>query len=231
MRSSAVTPIYYYSKCFPSRVRLLKPRKSTMFKIYRDKIKTFECNVSVEGADLSSAQARLVLENNEYSLLFPGNINLDGKCTIDIGQLRFLSEDLKGKMKLEVIVDGDTYFVPYEDDFIIDTSKKVRVEVLSETINKGPTKVVVEVKETDTPETKDAPTPPSRKLQNMKPAVTEAYHMLIKENIQALKPHLKKYIVKRILNEVSSTYKIRPENINRFNSLVLKEVKKSNSNG
>tara|TARA_R110000787_G_scaffold282879_1_gene395112 strand:+ start:1539 stop:2147 length:609 start_codon:yes stop_codon:yes gene_type:complete len=202
-----------------------------MFRIYRDKIKTFECTVAVEGADLSKAKARLLLENSEYSILFTGDIKPNGKCSIDIGRLKFLSEDLKGKLKLEVIVDDDTYFVPYEDDFIIDTSKKVRVELLGESVTEQTPKVIVEIEKPK--EKKPTNTVPStlKKPQNIKPAVTEAYSRLIEKNVQTLKPNLKKYIVKEILNEVKGKYDIRPENVNMFNNTVLIELKKRKRNG
>lgn len=114
-----------------------------MYKFYKDKDENFECKINIEGASLSNATARLVLENEEFNLIFKGKINSNGQCIIPIKKLKILSEDLKGKLQLEVIVDNDTYFIPYKDDFIIDVSKKVTVEVVeNKDINK---KVIVEV--------------------------------------------------------------------------------------
>ena len=42
-----------------------------------------------------------------------------------------LGEDDTGKMKLEVIAE-DTYFLPWESDFVVDTNKKIKVEVKSQ---------------------------------------------------------------------------------------------------
>ena len=39
-----------------------------------------------------------------------------------------LGEDTKGTMKLEIIAE-DTYFLPWESDFEVDTAKKIKVEV------------------------------------------------------------------------------------------------------
>lgn len=114
-----------------------------MYKFYKDKAENFECKINIEGASLSNATARLVLENEEFNLVFKGKINNSGQCIIPIKKLKILSENLKGKLQLEVIVDNDTYFIPYQDDFIVDVSKKVTVEVVeNKDINK---KVIVEV--------------------------------------------------------------------------------------
>ena len=121
-----------------------------MYKLYTDKDENFECKISVEGTNLSKASARLVLESNEYNLMFTGKIDSTGKCIIPIPKLKLLSENLKGKLKLEVIVDNDTYFVPYTDDFLISTNRKVTVEVLKpESKTK---KVIVEMASTSTRE-------------------------------------------------------------------------------
>jgi len=64
-------------------------------------------------------------------LVFYGAITKDGKCTIPVKKLKsVLSENTKGKVKLEVIAE-DTYFEPWSDEFDVETSKKVQVEVKS----------------------------------------------------------------------------------------------------
>ena len=61
--------------------------------------------------------------------MFEGTIDNQGNCKVPIRKLRgLLGEDSKGTMKLEVIAE-DTYFLPWESDFIVDTSKKIKVEV------------------------------------------------------------------------------------------------------
>lgn len=123
-----------------------------MFTLYKDKSENFECKIHIDGANLSEAQARLVLENQEYNLIFKGNIKSDGTCIIPIPKLKILSESLKGNLKLEVIVDNDTYFVPYEDIFEIEVNKKVMVEVKNsqpqkEVITESKLKVTAVLKE------------------------------------------------------------------------------------
>jgi len=99
------------------------------YKLYTDKPTIFECKIQLEGASLANASARLVLEAPDRSLLFEGEINKGGQCSIPIDKLRgMLGEDTKGKMKLEVIVD-DSYFQPWLQSFIVTTSKRLRVEV------------------------------------------------------------------------------------------------------
>ena len=64
--------------------------------------------------------------------MFNGDISQTGKCTIPVKKLRgLLDESVSGKMKLEVIAE-DTYFSPWESDFTVETSKRVTVEVKSQ---------------------------------------------------------------------------------------------------
>ena len=121
-----------------------------MYKLFTDKSELFECDIKLEGASLSKSSARLVVETSDYSLLFKGKINSNGKCEIPIRKLKgLIDEDTKGNIRLEVIAE-DTYFTPWESDFEVETSKKVTVEVKSQQ-NKKPileTKVKVKVKKT-----------------------------------------------------------------------------------
>ena len=121
-----------------------------MYKLFTDKTELFECDIKLQGASLNKSKARLVVETSEYSLLFNGTINSNGKCEIPIRKLKgLIDEDTKGNIRLEVIAE-DTYFTPWESDFEVETSKKVTVEVKSQQ-NKKPileTKVKVKVKKT-----------------------------------------------------------------------------------
>lgn len=103
-----------------------------MYKFYKDKPENFECNVTIEGASLSKSRARLVLENSEYNIIFEGNIDDNGKCIIPVKKLSILPEGLTGKLKLEVIVEDDTYFSPYQSDFTVAVNKKVTVEAIEQ---------------------------------------------------------------------------------------------------
>lgn len=103
-----------------------------MYKLFTDKAELFECDIKIEGTSLSNSKARLVIETNEYSILFNGNIDKSGKCEIPIKKLRgLIDENSQGTIKLEVIAE-DTYFTPWESDFQVQASKKVTVEVKSQ---------------------------------------------------------------------------------------------------
>ena len=99
------------------------------YKLYTDKQEIFECNIFLEGASLTQATSRIIVETQDLKLMFEGTIDKDGNCKVPIKKLRGLvSEDTKGTMKLEVIAE-DTYFLPWESDFEVDTAKKIKVEV------------------------------------------------------------------------------------------------------
>ena len=99
------------------------------YKLFTDKQEIFECNIYLEGASLTKATSRIIVETQDLKLMFEGTIDKDGNCKVPIKKLRGLvNEDTKGTMKLEVIAE-DTYFNPWESDFEVDTAKKIKVEV------------------------------------------------------------------------------------------------------
>ena len=99
------------------------------YKLYTDKQETFECKIHLEGASLNQAKSRIIVESDNMNLVFDGTIDKDGNCKVPIKKLRgYLKENDKGTIKLEVIAE-DTYFLPWESDFEVDTSKKIKVEV------------------------------------------------------------------------------------------------------
>ena len=99
------------------------------YKLYTDKQEIFECNIFLEGASLTQATSRIIVETQDLKLMFEGTVDKDGNCKVPIRKLRGLvDEDTKGTMKLEVIAE-DTYFLPWESDFEVDSSKKIKVEV------------------------------------------------------------------------------------------------------
>jgi hypothetical protein len=103
-----------------------------MYKLFTDKPETFQCSIELQGASLSKSKIRLVVESNDLTLLFEGKIDNKGKCSVPIKRLNgLLNESSKGVMKLEVIAE-DTYFTPWKSDFIVETSKKLTVEVTSQ---------------------------------------------------------------------------------------------------
>ena len=172
-----------------------------MFKLFTDKAALFECDIKIEGTSLSKSTARLVVETNDYSLMFNGKISTGGKCTIPIKKLKgLIDENTKGNMRLEVIAE-DTYFTPWKSNFEIEASKRVTVEVKSQS-NK---KVIKENK---------------IQVSNVKQQITkkEVNHvanilkLLVRENINMKNLHLKK----NRLNKIVATYtKYKPLNENK----------------
>ena len=162
-----------------------------MYKLFTDKAELFECSISLQGASLKKSKARLVVETQDYSLLFNGNISKSGKCEIPIKKLKgLIDEDTTGNFRLEVIAE-DTFFTPWESDFEVDASKKVTVEVKSQTTKKPIVETKVNVK-----------------IKNEKPTITEKQHvinlfkLLIKEDINVDNISFKR----NELNNIVATY-------------------------
>ena len=102
------------------------------YKLYTDKREVFECDLFLEGADLKDSNARILVETKDLTLLFPGKITEDGNCKVPIKKLKgLLGEDTTGNIKLEVIAE-DTLIEPWQSEFVVETSKKVTVEVKSQ---------------------------------------------------------------------------------------------------
>jgi len=107
-----------------------------MYKLFTDKSELFECDIKIEGASLTNSIARLVVETSDYSLMFNGKISSNGKCQIPIRKLKgLIDESSNGNIRLEVIAD-DTYFTPWKSEFAIEASKRVTVEVKSQSNKK-----------------------------------------------------------------------------------------------
>ena len=162
-----------------------------MYKLFTDKSELFECDIKLEGASLSKSKARLVVETSDYSLLFNGEINSNGKCEIPIRKLKgLIDENTKGNIRLEVVAE-DTLFTPWESDFEVDASKKVTVEVKSQSDKKPimEAKVEVEVKQ-------KSPT------LTEKDHVINLFKLLIKEDINVENISYKR----NALNNIVATY-------------------------
>ena len=162
-----------------------------MYKLFTDKSELFECDIKLEGASLSKSKARLVVETPDYSLLFKGNISKSGKCEIPIKKLKgLIDEDTTGNIRLEIIAE-DTFFTPWESDFEVDASKKVTVEVKSQSTKKPIVETNVKVN-----------------VKNEKPTITEKQHvinlfkLLIKEDINVDNISFKR----NELNNIVATY-------------------------
>ena len=160
-----------------------------MYKLFTDKAELFECSISLQGASLKKSKARLVVETQDYSLLFNGTISNSGKCEIPIRKLKgLIDEDTSGNIRLEVIAE-DTFFTPWESDFEVETSKKVTVEVKSQTTKKPIVEAKVEVKE-------NTITPPEKQH------VINLLKLLVKENININNISFKR----NKLNNIVATY-------------------------
>ena len=162
-----------------------------MYKLFTDKTELFECSISLQGASLKKSKVRLVVETPEYSLLFNGTISKSGKCEIPIKKLKgLIDEDISGNIRLEVIAE-DTFFTPWESDFEVDASKKVTVEVKSQTTKKPIVEAKIKVK-----------------VKGETPTITETQHvinlfkLLIKDDINVDNISYKR----NALNNIVATY-------------------------
>lgn len=97
------------------------------YKLYKDKAEEFVCDIAVEGVSQSDTEVRLIIESDDWTLMFGGEIK-KGKCVIPIKKLSILSEGQTGRIRLEVNADGNL-FTPWEDDFVVKVSKKVTVSM------------------------------------------------------------------------------------------------------
>ncbi len=97
------------------------------YKLYKDKAEEFVCDIAVEGVSQSDTEVRLIIESDDWTLMFAGEIR-KGKCVIPIKKLNILNEGQTGNIKLEVNADGNL-FTPWEDKFIVKVSKKVTVKM------------------------------------------------------------------------------------------------------
>jgi hypothetical protein len=177
-----------------------------MYKLFTDKAELFECDIKIEGSSYSKSKARLVVETNDYSLMFNGKISSNGKCEIPIKKLKgLIDENTKGNMRLEIIAE-DTYFIPWQSDFEIEASKKVTVEVKSQSNKKI-------IKENQI------------QVSNVKQQITkkEVNHvanilkLLVRENINMKNLHLKR----NRLNKIVATYtKHKPLNENKKSIII-----------
>ena len=172
-----------------------------MYKLFTDKTELFECSISLQGASLKKSKARLVVETPEYSLLFKGSISKGGKCEIPIRKLKgLIDEDTKGNIRLEVIAE-DTFFTPWESDFEVDVSKKVTVEIKSQTTKEPIVEAKVKVN-----------------VKGEKPTLTEKQHII----------NLFKLLIKEDINVDNISYKRNA--LNNIVATYLKENPVKNSN-
>jgi len=100
---------------------------SNYYTLYKDISEEFICDISIDGVSEEDSQARIIIESKDWILLFPGEIK-NKKCIVPIKSLKLFNEGEVGKIKLEVIAEGNI-FIPWEDDFRVKISKKVEATV------------------------------------------------------------------------------------------------------
>ena len=164
-----------------------------MYKLYTDKQETFECDLFLEGADLNKSSARIIIESKDLTLMFKGNINDKGNCKVPIKKLKgLLGENTKGNIKLEVIAE-DTLIEPWQSDFIVDTAKKVTVEIKSQKEEKP------QIKESTKPQVK------VKSVKNYSNPINEMVKVLIENDITINEVLQNKKKIAPLLNNYANT--------------------------
>jgi len=164
-----------------------------MYKLFTDKAEVFECDIKLSGASLNESNVRLIVESENLNLLFKGKIDSTGKCKVPVKRLSgLLGETTTGTLRLEVIAD-DTFFTPWESDFVVETSKKVTVEVKSQNKNQivestKPKMEVVRVKKAKT----------SKRISESR-HIINIMKKMVKENITLKNLPKKKNIINKII--------------------------------
>lgn len=97
------------------------------YKLYKDKSEDFICDIAIEGVNQTDTEVRLIIESNDWNLMFKGEIK-NGKCIIPVKKLSILNEGQIGNIRLEVNADG-SLFTPWSDKFIVKVDKKVTVKL------------------------------------------------------------------------------------------------------
>ena len=192
-----------------------------MYKLFTDKTEIFECDIKLSGASLDKSNVRLIIESADINLLFKGKIDSTGKCRVPVKRLSgLLGETTTGTLRLEVIAD-DTFFTPWESEFVVETSKKVTVEVKSQ--NK--TRIV----ERNKPAIQVANV---KNYKNRARVLKESTHivrilkMLIKENVTLKNLPNKQNIVNRVISNYSKKYTITESKQKRIINGIVKVLSK-----
>lgn len=169
-----------------------------MEQFYKDKKRVFECNITVEGADIDNTSARLIMEFDSQTLLFKGSVDSDGKCSIEIPALKNIKEE-KGKATLEVISDSQL-FEAWESDFILKESKTVKVEMVT------PKQAIVEnkIKVTAQPIKENLVTK-NNDFEN-RPIVKSFVYEMKKQKINETNVRTKNREIKNIFSSLKKTY-------------------------
>ena len=104
-----------------------KSNTEEYYKLFKDKSEDFVCDIAVEGVNQEDTEVRLIVESDDWNLMFIGEIK-NGKCIIPIKKLNILNEGQTGNIRLEVNADGNL-FTPWEDKFVVKMSKMVTIKL------------------------------------------------------------------------------------------------------
>lgn len=202
-----------------------------MYTIYLDKSENFECNLQLEGASLKKSICRLIIESPEITVLCNGTINSDGSVSIPIQKLKNIIEDgSSGNLQLEVIADGDTFFVPWQETFEAKLSKKVTVEVKS---GSGKSNIIQE-KVTSKPSAKISFSSESSKSQKLSKqqiveCVSEFGKVIVKNDITLNNLKSKNLILAECFGTLSKKYTIEKNDRETIIENVIKLIEKRNN--
>ena len=192
-----------------------------MYKLYTDKIENFEAKIKLEGASLKKSKARLVIEAEDFDLMFKGTISESGNVKIPVKKLKgLIDENTSGVIKLEVIAE-DTYFTPWESKFEVDTSKKVTVEVKSQSspiIEQKTTKPKVEVNVMNE----------QKVTKSEKEHIINIVKLLIRENINLKNLSIKKNKLNNIIGEYITDNNVTEKQKTPVIEKVIKVLEKRN---
>lgn len=157
-----------------------------MYKLFSDRQELFEAKLKIAGAKFENTSCRIIVESNDWNLVFNGSITKDGNCTVPIKKLKsILPSGTEGQMRLEVVAE-DTLFVPWESEFKIEESKSVKVEVKSQgsdsVIQESKPKISISVKK-ESANVSDADLIKELQKQNKRTQLRNLVTILKEENI------------------------------------------------
>ena len=149
--------------------------------LYTDRKENFSCDIALEGAKLNESFARIILETKDVNYVFNGTISDAGKCDIPIRALKGLMDVRdSGNMVLEVVAD-DTYFRPWESNFIVDAHTKLEVKINEQSQPSKP-KIQVSVNTKKDIIKEEKPKPKPKKL-TISEAIKDMSNILSKNKI------------------------------------------------
>ena len=191
------------------------------YTLYTDREENFNCEIAVEGARLRDSFARIILETRDFNLAFNGTIDEQGKCDIAIKPLKHLLENSdRGKMVLEIVAD-DTYFRPWESNFIVDSYKKVEVKINEVSIPSKPriSVSVVEPKK-QTIKKKEKKVPIIKRKLTMEIIINELTNSLNENGVTGKNISNNKQVMSKIVTEYFKQNKIK----SKYKAKILKSL-------